>query len=85
MGVMSCHRNECENIMCDTYVDSIGYVCDECQKEFKDYLSSKGINLSTEGDIRRALEKFMRTPKGDFDKGDEMNVDTFFKNFTKRD
>ena len=41
MGVKSCSRKNCENIMCDTYIDNIGYICDECQKEFIDYLIYK--------------------------------------------
>jgi len=39
MGVMSCHRKCCENIMCDTYIDGIGYVCNDCQTEFKGHYS----------------------------------------------
>jgi len=30
MSVMSCAKNNCENIMCDRYADNIGYICYEC-------------------------------------------------------
>ena len=83
MGVMSCSRKECDNIMCDTYVDGVGYVCNDCQNEFKEYLSKEGINATTEGDIRRALEKFMETRKGDYTQGNEMNINEFFKSYTR--
>jgi hypothetical protein len=82
MGVMSCHRNGCDSIMCDTYVDGIGYVCFDCQKEFKEYLESNGIIVPTEGDIKRELKKFMGTEKGEFEKGNEISVNDFFSNYT---
>jgi hypothetical protein len=78
MGVMSCSRNGCESIMCDTYVDSIGYVCRYCQDEFKEYLKKENIQANTEGEIKRALETFMSTYKGRYEKGSEMSVDDFF-------
>jgi len=39
MGVMSCSRRACENIMCDRYSGAFGYICDECYAE----LCSLGI------------------------------------------
>jgi len=83
MGVMSCSRTACDNIMCNTYVDGVGYVCNDCQNEFKEYLSKEGINATTEGEIRRALEKFMETRKDDYTLGNEMNVNEFFKSYTR--
>jgi len=82
MGVLSCSRNACNSIMCDTYVSGIGYVCNECQLEFKDYLSSKDIKAETEGDIYRVLKEFMKTQKGYYTQGNEMSVDEFFKSYT---
>ena len=49
MGVMSCHRRDCENIMCDTYVQGAGYICWECKKEFKEYLENEGKTELHEG------------------------------------
>jgi hypothetical protein len=33
MGVMSCRRNNCNNIMCDRYSYRYGYICNECFEE----------------------------------------------------
>jgi len=78
MGVMGCYRKECENIMCYTYVPSVGYICGECKNEFKDYLESEGKTDLTEGEIRRELRKFMDSTKGDYNKGERINIDDFF-------
>ena len=69
--------------MCDTYVDSVGYVCFECQSEFKDYLMFKGKNPETDGAICRELEIFMETDKNSFEQGSKMNIDNFFDSYTK--
>jgi hypothetical protein len=78
MGVKSCFRKDCDSIMCDTYVQNVGYVCPDCQTEFK----SKHRDLRSEGEIMRELTAFMDTRKeiaGDKD----MDVDDFFKSYTK--
>lgn len=36
MGVLACDRKGCENIMCDYYSPTFGYVCQECLAEMKD-------------------------------------------------
>lgn len=80
MGVMSCSRNACGNIMCDTYVGGdIGYICYECKNEFKEYLNKQNIEVKTEYEIRTALGKFMDTEKNSFSDGNEMSVDDFFR------
>ena len=40
MGVMACDRKDCENIMCDRYSHTYGYICDEC---FDELLSLRQI------------------------------------------
>lgn len=82
MGVMTCSRKRCDNIMCDTYVDGIGYVCYDCQKEFKEYLKKENIETINEGDIRRALMPFMETEK-DIYKDNQISVGDFFRGYTK--
>lgn len=84
MGVMSCHRNDCESIMCDTYVDGIGYVCYECEKEFKYYLISKSKNPQSEIKIKKNLKKFMQTVKGTYTIGTEIDVTGFFNSYRRQ-
>lgn len=83
MGVMSCHRPDCDSIMCDTYVDDVGYVCRECQREFSDYLEKVNVPHGTEGEIKEALRDFMPTRKGQHAQGKEMSVDDFFNQYTR--
>jgi hypothetical protein len=83
MGVMNCSRRECSSIMCDTYIESIGYVCYECQAEFKEYLQKNGLNPTTESQIKEELEKFMITPKGSHKEGKDISVDDFFNERTR--
>lgn len=54
MSVLSCNRNGCENVMCDRYSYTFGYLCDECFEE----LVQKGVGT----DIRNFLEDFHRQP-----------------------
>ena len=82
MGVMSCYRKECDNIMCNTYVPSVGYICYECKNEFKEYLESEGKTDLTDGEILRELEIFMNTTKGHH-KGSKIDIDDFFNQYTR--
>jgi hypothetical protein len=41
MGVMPCHILNCENIMCDTYIDQVGHVCTDCQTRFKHWMKTQ--------------------------------------------
>lgn len=59
MGVMSCSKGDCNSIMCYCYVNGIGYVCSECQEEFKKYIQAKGIIITGEGDMKHHLKHFM--------------------------
>ena len=79
MGVMSCLRKDCNSIMCDTYVNSAGYICNYCKSEFKEYLQKEGLNPKTEGQITKEIEKFMVTPKDSYIDGNETSIDEFFK------
>lgn len=83
MGVMYCSRPNCESIMCDTYVDSVGYVCNDCQQEFEEYCKTIDEYPSNEGAILRNLIEFMKTEKGEFFEGRTMTVQSFFKNCTR--
>jgi hypothetical protein len=83
MGVMSCFRKDCDNVMCDTYVQSVGYVCRDCISEFKKYLEQNNLNPTTEGKISEELKKFMDTSKDTYVDGKEISVDDFFNERTK--
>ena len=80
---MSCSRKDCDGIMCDTYVSSVGYICYECQSEFKEYLEKEDLNPKTEGQIIRELEKFMVTTKDKYVEGKETTVCDFFEERTR--
>ena len=83
MGVMSCFRPDCESIMCDTYVDGVGYVCRECQSEFQEYVQFEGLEVDTEGAIKDALKEFKKTSKGKYALGEDMSIDDFFNKHTR--
>lgn len=76
---MSCSRVWCESIMCNTYITGVGYVCHECQQEFKDYLESSGKDELTKGEMLKELKEFIRTDKGTHVKGEKTSVEDFFK------
>jgi hypothetical protein len=44
MGVKSCNRNGCENIMCDRYSSKYGYLCNSCYIEYIE--STSDISIS---------------------------------------
>lgn len=84
MGVLPCSRKGCSSIMCDTYVPDVGYICNECQEEFKNFINSIEENSSlTEGKIKKYLKEFMSTEKGEFEGGEEMGVDDFFSKHSR--
>ena len=52
MSVLQCHRNSCDEIICDRYSEEFGYICNECMNEL--------IELGSATDVRT----FMDSPKG---------------------
>ena len=50
MGVLRCHRSDCENVMCTRYSDKHGYICNECFEE----LLNSDIN---------SIEEFLESEK----------------------
>ena len=55
MGVLTCDRYNCENVMCDRYSCRYGYICDECFGE----LVGSGIKTN--------IEDFMQSAKHTYD------------------
>ena len=82
MGVKTCNREDCYNIMCDTYVSNVGYICRECKNEFKTYLNKHNITPETDSKIIVELKKFMDTSKDSYTDGTPISVDDFFKQNT---
>jgi len=81
---MNCSRKNCDNIMCDIYVQSVGYICNPCTSEFKEYLQKNGLNPKTEGQINSELELFMATAKDAYCDGNEITVNDFFNERTRK-
>lgn len=82
MGVKSCNRNKCTSIMCDTHIQSVGYVCNDCQDEFKKWLIATNKNPQTEAEIVKALNLFLGMPKSGYQCDDKISVNDFFKKHT---
>ena len=78
MGVMSCSRKGCENILCDTYIPDIGYICTSCKEEFKE----KYPNIQGE-QIIFFLKEFISTRKYDIEK--DTTVEDYFRQHTRED
>lgn len=83
MGVMECSRNSCKRILCDTYIDGIGYVCNDCQKEFKRYISINKHNPEEmkHNDLINELKDFVEIPKDLYSKKEIISVNDFFNEY----
>lgn len=56
---MKCSIIDCENIMCDTYIDPVGYICDDCQNNFISWLKTQKENYEdSEKWLTLKLEEF---------------------------
>lgn len=80
---MSCSRGACNNIMCHTYIEDVGYICWECQKEFEKYLESNDYHPNTAHGIVTHLKMFMKTDKTAYDNENEISIDEFFRSHTQ--
>lgn len=58
MGVMACVREDCDNILCDRYSLTYGYICNECFHELTEYLNARG-SINPE-----VIQEFLGLPKG---------------------
>lgn len=75
MGVMNCYRKGCENILCDTYIPDIGYICRECKEEFKEkYPHIKGEL------IPQMLKEFIQIHKQNIEP--DTTVEDYFNQYT---
>lgn len=77
---MCCVRKGCDNIMCDINIAEIGYICNECRKEFNDYLRYNFIYPRDEIEIKEHIKIFLFTYKDKDSEGDD-RVDEFFNRY----
>lgn len=66
MGVLSCDRLGCQNIMCNRLSHKYGYICDECFEEL--------IELGPYANI----ELFMDSRREEKDYSDEISAEALF-------
>ena len=79
MGVMYCSRKNCDNIMCDTHVVGVGYICGSCQSEFKEYIEKNNLNVSTEEQITKQLKIFLNISKNTYYYNPNIDINEFFR------
>jgi len=63
MGVKTCSRMDCDNIMCDTYIPGIGYICNECQLEFS---RTVVVDNMSDNEYIELLIEFLKTKKEEY-------------------
>jgi hypothetical protein len=84
MGVMTCSRRDCNEIMCDTYIQEVGYICNDCKSDFHKYCEETGANPDNEHDIKEELKDFMKESKTEFvESRNKMTINEFFNNHTE--
>lgn len=78
MSVLKCDKRGCTNIMCDTYIPNIGYICDDCKDEFETYMDDK-----PKTNLKQELEIFMDIEIGSHSIKIHEDVKTFFRSFNQ--
>lgn len=64
MGVKSCNRKDCENIMCRHYSRDFGYICDDCLGELQE-LATKEFDIFVNSPKTFIRNFFFSIPKGE--------------------
>lgn len=83
MGLMSCGRTCCENILCERLVlESSKYICNECYSELVEYKQIALPKQSTSKEVRKFIEDFMDTKPGTYRVLCNEEVDEEFKRLT---
>lgn len=68
--------------MCDTYVDTVGYVCSECQELFKQAMNQEVDGPLDDYDITASLDAWL-----DIERDEEVdgniykNIDSYFRQY----
>lgn len=64
MGVMTCDKKGCDNILCDTLVMGSYYICSECKEQFKMWLQCQTpLYLDSHSFIMDKFKEFMDIEK----------------------
>ena len=69
--------------MCDTYILEIGYICYDCQQEFKEKMTAKETPPTTDTEIHLSLILFMQSVKVETWGHNVPQIDDFFKRHTQ--
>ena len=73
---MPCSRNGCDNILCDTYINNHGYICNNCLSELIQLNSGK---QHTKSEWDEVISNFMKTNQKKEDKT-ILSLDDFIEN-----
>ncbi len=76
MGVISCDRPNCENILCDIHLDEFD-ICNECFAEFKKSVGSS--YLDNDSQIRYRLKIFMKTNRSEYSSDNDSTIEKYLK------
>ncbi len=84
MGVCSCCREGCDNIMCDRRIRTLGYICGDCYDELLEAKKAWPPE-TTADDVAGMIEQFMDSPKGTTQQHVNEEVDAEFERLTRMD
>lgn len=70
MGVMGCSRNGCAHILCESYIEDFGYICESCKREYVEFVRNRHGELCdmSRGEFHKLLKEFNETKPGDEEK-----------------
>lgn len=80
---MACSRKGCPHVMCDTYIDDVGYICWECKNDFEKWLEIYEYPPKTEDEIVKHLTVFMSIERTGYDNENEISVSEFFRKHSR--
>lgn len=80
MGVLTCNKKGCDNIMCNTYMFDVGYICGECIEEFTKYVQFYKMSKDK---FKIGLQCFVDIRKGFYSVLEEKPFDSDVEYFIK--
>lgn len=86
MGVMACNRSSCPNVMCDRYLNGLGYLCNDCFSELRDWRTTWPEEM-TAGEVEEKIKEFFATEPGSLStkKLNREEIDAEFRRITGED